>query len=415
MAAGPAFAMARAVKSATDGPVAAPVALALLAGGRSRRMGRDKARADFAGTTLIEWLLERVAPAFPYVFLVAKDVARFRDLGVPVVADARAVESPTVGVYTAVAASPSPRTLCLGCDIPFVTTALLLELAQRPDSFDAVVPRDDAGLQPLCAVYNRRTLAVLEQMLDADERRIDLIFERVHTEYLDVADGRFGDPRELFLNVNTPSDLEVARRLAAHTPRDTVAPGEVGETQLSARLAPDVLDFIDRTLLPTVSIMGKKKSGKTTVLVGVIEELARRGRRVAVLKHDMHGFQLDVAGTDTDRLRRAGAVVTAISSPFEVAVMSAVGEDLPLLSLVERIHEPVDLVLTEGFARQPAPKIEVSRAARSGSLISRPDQLLGIVADQPFPDYPVPQFGLDHYAAVADLLEGFLEQSRRRR
>ena len=95
--------------------------------------------------------------------------------------------------------------------------------------------------------------------------------------------------------------------------------------------------------------------------------------------------------------------------------MSAVGEDLPLLSLVERIREPVDLVLTEGFARQPAPKIEVSRAARSDSLIGRPDELLGIVSDQRFPDYPVPQLDLDDYAGVADLLEVFLEQSRRRR
>ena len=86
------------------------MAVALLAGGRSRRMGHDKALAAFAGTTLIEWSLERLAPAFPFVFVVAKDVARFRDLGVPVVADARAAESPTVGVYTAVAASPSSRT-----------------------------------------------------------------------------------------------------------------------------------------------------------------------------------------------------------------------------------------------------------------------------------------------------------------
>jgi molybdopterin-guanine dinucleotide biosynthesis protein MobB len=405
-------------------PGVAPTALALLAGGRSRRMGHDKARADFAGATLIEWLLERVAPAFPSVFVVAKDVARFRDLGVPVVADARAVESPTVGVYTAVAASPSPRTLCLGCDIPFVTTALLLELAQRPDSFDAVVPRDVGGLQPLCAVYSRRTLAALEQMLDADERRIDLIFERVHTDYVDLADGRFGDPRELFLNVNTPSDLEAARRLAAHSARGPkgdpdavavpVAAAVAGVAPPAAHLAPEVLDFIARAPLPTVSVMGKKKSGKTTVLVGVIEELARRGRRVAVVKHDMHGFELDVAGTDTDRLRRAGAVVTAISSPFDVAVMSAVGEDLPLLSLLERIHEPVDLVLTEGFARQPAPKIEVSRAARSGTLISRPDQLLGIVSDQPFADYPVPQFGLNEYTGLADLLESFLARPGRR-
>jgi molybdopterin-guanine dinucleotide biosynthesis protein B len=154
--------------------------------------------------------------------------------------------------------------------------------------------------------------------------------------------------------------------------------------------------------------MGKKKSGKTTVLVGIIEELTRRGRRVAAIKHDMHGFHLDIAGTDTDRLRRAGAVVTAISSPFDLAVMSAVGEDLPLLSLVERIHEPVDLVLTEGFALQAAPKIEVSRAARSNSLIAPAGELLGIVSDQRFPDYAVPQLGLDDFSGAADLLEAFL-------
>ncbi len=388
------------------------MAVALLAGGRSRRMGHDKALAAFAGATLIEWSLERLAPAFPFVFVVAKDVARFRDLGVPVVADARAAESPTVGVYTAVAASPSSRTLCLSCDIPFVTTALLEELARRPSSFDAVVPRDGSGLQPLCAVYGRRTLAALEQMLDADERRIDRVFERVRTDYVDVADGRFGDPRELFFNVNTPADLEAARRRA-----ERLAPGRPaapGASPPAAHLAPSVLDFLSRAPLPTVSIMGKKKSGKTTVLVGVIEELSRRGRRVAAVKHDMHGFELDVAGTDTDRLRRAGAVVTAISSPFEVAVMSAVGADLPLLSLVERIREPVDLVLAEGFARQPAPKIEVSRAARSGSLIGRPDELLGIVSDQRFPDYPVPQLRLDDFSGVADLLEGLLPTLRGR-
>jgi molybdopterin-guanine dinucleotide biosynthesis protein B len=372
-------------------------------------MGHDKARAEFGGATLIEWMLARVAPAFPFVFVVAKDVASFRHLGVPVVADARAVESPTVGVYSAVVASPSPRTLCLGCDIPFVTTALLQELVQRPASFDAVVPRDGSGLQPLCAVYSRRTLAALEQMLDADERQLNRIFERVRTDYVEVADGRFGDPRELFLNVNTPADLEAARSLVARpTAGGAAVSAGADEASPTARLSSTVRSFLSRAPLPTVSIMGKKKSGKTTVLVGVIEELARRGRRVAAVKHDMHGFELDVAGTDTDRLRRAGAVVTAISSPFEIAVMSAVGEDLPLLSLVERIREPVDLVLTEGFARQPAPKIEVSRAARSGSLISRPDELLGIVSDQRFPDYPVPQLDLDDYAGVADLLETFL-------
>ena len=62
-------------------------------------------------------------------------------------------------------------------------------------------------------------------------------------------------------------------------------------------------------------------------------------------------------------------------------------------------------MLTEGFVRQPAPKVEVSRAARSDSLIMRPEELLAVAADQPFPKLPVPQLAIDDFVRVADLLE----------
>jgi molybdopterin-guanine dinucleotide biosynthesis protein MobB len=391
------------------------VSLAILAGGRSRRMGQDKAFAEFGGGTLIEWVLDRVAGLFPHAFIVAKEVSRYRDLGLPVVADALPASSPTVGVYSAVLAAPTDRTLCLGCDLPFVTPEVLIALAERSAGHEALVPCDGGWLQPLCAVYSRATLGALEEMLTADERRIDLIFERVATEYVDVAELGLGDSGRLFLNVNTQAELAAAREIADRGAAAAAAAAATGQVRDGCAapdgaaaprpLAPRVEEFMATVALPTVSFVGKKKSGKTTALAGVIAELAGRGRRVAAVKHDMHGFSIDMPGTDSHRLREAGADVTVVSSPEDVAIMSAVGEDLPLASLVARIREPIDIVLTEGFMRQPAPKFEISRAERSATLIAPPDEVLGVIADQPFRGHPAPQYAIDDYAAVADAID----------
>ena len=394
-------------------------------------MGEDKAFARFGDGTLIEWVVRRVSGLFSYTFIVAKDVERYRPLGLPVVADALPALSPTVGVYSAVLAAPTPHTLCLGCDIPFVTPGLLLALAARADGHDAVVPREGGWLQPMCAVYSREALGPLQAMLDADERRIDLVYDRVDTAYVDVTDLGL-DGRDVFLNVNTPAELEAARaRAAAPSAGDAAepdagvpggsrgAPAPAGSAAaatpatLLQGLSPRVEEFMAKVVLPTVSFVGKKQSGKTTALEGVIGELKRRGRRVAAVKHDTHGFAIDVEGTDSHRLRAAGANVTVISSPQDVAVMSTVGEDLPLTGLVARIREPVDVVLTEGFMRQPAPKFEISRAARSEELIAPADEVLGVMTDHPLAGSRAPLHRLDDYAAVAEVIDELITRWRR--
>jgi molybdopterin-guanine dinucleotide biosynthesis protein B len=162
---------------------------------------------------------------------------------------------------------------------------------------------------------------------------------------------------------------------------------------------------MDTCPLPAVSFIGKKKSGKTTVVLGVVAELRRRGYRVAVLKHDTHGFEVDVPGTDSYRFREIGAEVVGISSPDKYVWLNTVQEERPLQDLARQIREPVDLIITEGFKKQDAPKIEVSRRARSTELVSTPDELIGITSDQSLPDYPVPQLALDDFGGLADLIE----------
>jgi molybdopterin-guanine dinucleotide biosynthesis protein B len=196
------------------------------------------------------------------------------------------------------------------------------------------------------------------------------------------------------MNVNTPAELDAARqRIAA----------EGGGWR--AALQPRIQAFMDASPLPVVPFIGKKKSGKTTVLLGVIKELRDRGYRVAALKHDTHGFEIDIPNTDSYRFRELGAEVVGISSPWNYVWQVRTEEEPPLGELIRQIREPVDLVITEGFKRQDAPKIEVSRQSRSTELVSTPDELIGITSDQRFPDYPVPQMDLDDFKGLADLIE----------
>lgn len=361
-------------------------------------MGSDKAFLPFGGTTLIEWMLERLAPSFAHTFVVGNEPSRFRSLGFPVVTDAVVDSGSAVGIYSAVLASPVERVLCVGCDMPFITVRLLRCLAAGSAGYDVFLPRHGTLQEPLCAVYSRSTLPLFERLFAAGEHRVGLVNARARTGYLDVADGRFGDPALLFSNANTPQELEAARARAAQG-------ADVGATDPDEALAERVRRFMDRAPVPVVSFVGKKKSAKTTVLLAVIAELVRRGHRVGAVKHDTHGFSIDVPGTDSYRLREAGAVVTGIASPDTYVWINDVESEPPLAALVRTLTEPVDLLITEGFKRQDAPKIEVSRRERSTTLIADEDELLGIVSDQAFPDYRVPQFALEDAIGVADLVE----------
>jgi molybdopterin-guanine dinucleotide biosynthesis protein MobB len=388
--------------------------VAIQCGGESRRMGGDKALLPFSGGTLLEWVRDRVAPLFEHVFIVARDVARYDGFGLPVVTDALQVRGSAVGVYTAIMASPEERVLCLACDIPFVPPQVLVDLACGSQGYDVFVPRHGEYMQPLCAVYARSAAPPYRDFLAEGRRRIDALYPAVNTGYLDVGDGRYGDPDAIFLNVNTPVELDVARRQAEITGGS--APQPVGRTTTSrtdpagdpserASLSPRIRSFMERIPVPTVSFVGKKKSGKTTVLTGVIAELARRGRRVAVLKHDVHGFDVDIPGTDSYRLREAGAMVAGITSPEMYVLVHRPRVDPGLEGVIERIGESVDLVITEGFKREAAPKVEVSRRERSTTRICSEDEMIGLASDQRFDDLGVPQLDLDDFVGLADLVE----------
>ena len=140
---------------------------------------------------------------------------------------------------------------------------------------------------------------------------------------------------------------------------------------------------------PVVSIVGKKKSGKTTLVEGLVAELVRRGLRVGTIKHG-HDFDLDTPGTDSWRHRAAGSQRTVLAGPEGCAVVGSWpdGRLVGPLELAERHLADLDLVVVEGYKSEDVPKVEIFRKAAHSEPVFAPGnegagRLIAVVTDDP--------------------------------
>ncbi len=157
-------------------------------------------------------------------------------------------------------------------------------------------------------------------------------------------------------------------------------------------------------MIPVVSIVGKSGSGKTTLIEKVIPELTRKGWRVATIKHSRRGFDIDHEGKDSWRHREAGARMTVMASPEQIAVVERSERDLDIAELRDRYIHDVDIVLSEGFKGNAYPKIEVFRASLKRSMLcSKEDNLIAVASDLPM-EIDVPRLDINDAQAIAHLI-----------
>lgn len=155
--------------------------------------------------------------------------------------------------------------------------------------------------------------------------------------------------------------------------------------------------------IPTLSIVGKSESGKTTLLEKLIPELKQRGFRVATIKHHFHpGFEIDHPGKDTWRHARAGSDQVIIASPDKIASIRRIDREMSLDEIVTQIRD-VEIILTEGYKRAGKPAIEVIRKDNGLELICEPEQLVAIATDTPM-DINIPQFGIEDAFGIVDFI-----------
>jgi molybdopterin-guanine dinucleotide biosynthesis protein B len=158
-------------------------------------------------------------------------------------------------------------------------------------------------------------------------------------------------------------------------------------------------------MIPIICVVGRSKSGKTTLIEQLIPELIKRGYQVATIKHHGKDFSIDHAGKDSWRHKEAGAHTVIISSPRKVALVEDVTHDLALDELVARFIRKADIIIAEGFKRDKHPKIEVfTKAIHPYPLAPELENVIAVVSDVALA-LDVPCISPDDISGIADVIE----------
>jgi molybdopterin-guanine dinucleotide biosynthesis protein A len=186
----------------------------ILAGGKSTRMGSDKAFLNWDSSNLLARAMETARSVTPDLKIVGSR-EKFASFA-PVVEDIFPGCGPLAGIHAALMGSSADLNLMLGVDMPFVTGEFLQYLigqARNAGNVIAVVPRSGGRPQPLCAIYRRSFAAHAEESLKAGRNKINPLFDGIPTHVIEENEIQAaGFSSTIFRNVNTPEDLNLARR-----------------------------------------------------------------------------------------------------------------------------------------------------------------------------------------------------------
>jgi molybdopterin-guanine dinucleotide biosynthesis protein A len=188
------------------------------AGGRSSRMGQDKALMPFLGRPLIARLVDRLAGLGEELLVITNRPEEYAFLGLPLYGDLLPGSGPLGGLYTALEAAQQPIVAVLACDMPFLSPALIAaqrDLLER-EGVDAVIPSSAEGLEPLHGVYRRATcLPSVKAALDAGERKVIAWYTAANVRVMSAGEVSAHDPEYLsFVNVNSPEEFRQAEERA---------------------------------------------------------------------------------------------------------------------------------------------------------------------------------------------------------
>lgn len=365
-----------------NAPSSLSVAGLILAGGQARRMaGKDKGLLLYQQRPLVEHVLTRLQPQVEQLIISAnRHLDQYQQYGYLVLTDNdNTFLGPLSGMVTALRQTEADFLLVAPCDTPLLAPCYrqrMMEnlLAQRAD---LAVATDGQRWHPALCLLTKALLASLEDYLMQGGRKIETWLKR-HK----VAEVDFSDHPAMFININSPSDLDQS------APIDSPKP---------------VLGF--------AAFSG---TGKTTLLTQLLPLLKRRGLRVAVIKHAHHNFDIDKPGKDSYQIREAGAQQMLIASANMTAWIEKHDNaeyEPRLAELIQRLDKRyIDLILVEGFKHEQFAKIELHRPSLGKPLLCVEDtNIIAVASDSALENInDLPQLDINDTVAIADFVQLFM-------
>lgn len=189
------------------------VSCAILAGGKSRRMGRDKATIHAGSRLLISHVYGVVADVFPDIIVVSNHHNSVDGVNARIVRDIVPIQGPMTGIVSALLNSVTPYVFILGCDMPFLTKEAIHYMIDSVHGEDIVIPKTQAGLEPLHAIYNRSCISPMLTAVERGLMKIPLVFPFFSVKTVEEDKVFCNRGVSVFTNVNTEEDLARAERL----------------------------------------------------------------------------------------------------------------------------------------------------------------------------------------------------------
>lgn len=331
----------------------------IFAGGAGRRMGHiNKSRLTYKDTTFGEKIMREVsklgipsflsAAVYPWEKMEGWEIIEdeLRDQRNQFVGPAgglfsclkRAEEMGLSGLYTA------------PCDMPFFHKEQMEFLPAAGDADAVVWQTRDGRVHPVCGYYKVSCARHIEKMVKEGNYRLRDLFDNISVKLCRTDEVHI--PDRWFSNINHIKEYDCLQ--------------------------------MDGFRPPVLAVSGKKNSGKTTLLVHILQKLAAAGLRCGVIKHDGHEFEADVPGTDSHKLKAAGAYGTAVYSGTKYSVT----KDAHVIDCSELFcfFEDADLIFLEGQKYSSYPKIEVLRRGIAEHPLTDPGTVIAYVADGFEPD-----------------------------
>ncbi len=184
----------------------------ILAGGKSSRMGENKAFIECSGKALIEILIDKLSTLFKDLIIVANKPHLYQKYAVVARPDLLKDRGPLGGIYTGLHYSKTKYAFVAACDMPYLNENLVKFISQRIDDHDVVMPEFKGHLEPLCAIYSTNCIGPIEEQLSAGNLKITDFLQYVKVRIIAEEDIIKFDPEGLsFVNINTPEDLREFR------------------------------------------------------------------------------------------------------------------------------------------------------------------------------------------------------------
>lgn len=374
-------------------------ALILLCGGLSTRMGCDKAFLPFGSTSLINYQIRRFRPYFEKIYIsvpahAERPIDYTSRCGCPAIEDVYSNLGPMGGLYSCMKAVPEDILFFTPVDAPFTDPELAVSLCKQLSAADtetkyACTIQNPAGqIQPLFTAYTKKCLPEISSLIKQKKYRLRELF---HDENTIVSDHFL--PPEQFFNMNNPSTYYYAlKQLAKKDP---------------SAFPPDFSEKEAGHTVPSLSFTARSGTGKTTYLEKLLPLLKQQNLRIAVVKHDAHGFQIDKPGKDSYRLTQAGADHMILTSADQTAAIFTHPELNPdLETLLGRI-ENVDFIITEGYKLGNQKKIHLLRKGYNEVPAGSTENVIAYVADFPY-EADVPVFDLNQPEQLVPFLMKYI-------